>query len=97
MRDRYKQFFSWRLKLILIVGAVASLGLFGFSKYVEQIDDTFGALPMPLGIKARGINVDRYFQGKSVMSNSSEIQTVAGQSINRQPPLHMETAIFAYG
>lgn len=97
MDPQRTKFFSWRLRLILLLGVVGAFGVFGFARYVEQIDDTFGAVPASWGFKEQSRNVQHFFAKGNDMpriASSTPANPLSGVQV---PPAQVETAIFALG
>ena len=85
-----------RLVLILMAGTLGVLAVFAFGRYVEQIDDTFGAIPASWGFKTQSREVQEFFKkGQNMTTHSGS--TSAGQMVAQRGPAATETAIFALG
>ena len=85
-----------RLLLILAIGCLGAVGVFAFSRYAEQIDDTFGAIPVSWGFKAQSREVQDFFKkGQEMTAASGNITSDLPVAVS--DPAHTETAIFALG
>ena len=85
-----------RLLLILAVGCLGAVLVFALGRYVEQIDDTFGAIPASWGFKTQSREVQEFFRkGQNMTARSGS--TSAGQVVAERGPAATETAIFALG
>jgi len=85
-----------RLLLILAAGCLGALVVFAFGRYVEQIDDTYGAIPVSWGFKAQSREVQGFFKKGQEMTMPSGNITSALPVAMREPAT-TETAIFALG
>jgi len=85
-----------RLLLILAVGCLGAVGVFAFGRYVEQIDDSFGTIPVSWGFKAQSREVQDFFKkGQEMKAPTGNITSALPVAVS--DPAHTETAIFALG
>jgi hypothetical protein len=90
-------FFNWRLKLILLLGVIGAFGVFGFARYVGQIDDTFGASPASWGFKEQSRSVQHFFAKGNAMPRIAGTTPAGSAAGTQTPPVQVEAAIFALG
>ena len=98
MTKHQKQFFSWRLKLILACGGVLALALGIFSYHVDRMNDfSNGTIPLSWSFKAKERSVAGYFQTpKSTLTRMPSAKRPMA-AIDREHPKETEFAIFALG
>lgn len=94
MNSQKRKIFSWRLKLILLLGAFAGLVLTLFGSYVRSLpDDPIGPIPITWGFKQQVGKVAAFFNMEQL------VNSVPGDppSIDATVPEHTESALFALG
>lgn len=85
-----------RLLLILAAGCLGAVVVFAFGRYVEQIDDTYGASPVSWGFKAQSREVQVFFKrGQEMTAPSGNITSAL--PVTMREPVATESAIFALG
>ena len=93
-----KRFFSWRLKLILLCGALLGAGVGLFAEYVARIDASpNGTTPMSWQFKARSRSVPEFFKVEEKVGIISSSPIAALPAIDRAVPAETESALFALG
>lgn len=93
-----KKLFSWRLKLILVLGCLGGLGVALFGQYVDSISDLpVGPTPLSWKFKSNSAVVATTFAaGDSLMKHSGSEEAVI-PLIDQNLPEETETALFALG
>ena len=88
--------FSWRLKLILLLGCLGGLGLVVSGQYVASIsDDPLGPTPLSWKFKPNSARVATAFEvGPDLQNNMSDMLPPA---IDQMLPEETEFALFALG
>ncbi len=94
MNRQKRRFFSWRLKLILMLGAFAGLVLALFSDYVASLpEDPVGPIPLSWGFKQQAARTAAFFKMEHLVNSSSGETPM----IDTMVPEHTEFALFALG
>ena len=92
MDTKRKKRISWRLKLILALGAFAGLLLASFSSYVASLEPV-GPIPLSWGFKQQAARVAAFFNMETLVMSSPGVPP----TIDATVPEHLETALFALG
>jgi len=94
MNSQKRKIFSWRLKLILTLGAVAGLVLMVFSNYVASLpEDPIGPTSLSWGFKQQAARAAAFFNMEHLVNSSSG----EPPPIDATVPERTEFALFALG
>ena len=97
MKDN-RTFFSWRLKLILVLGCLGVLAVTLFGRHVDSISDLpLGPTPLSWTFKASSAGVATTFSAeKAVMKINLNDGSIIPE-LDRATPAVTEHALFALG
>ena len=94
MNSQKRKIFSWRLKLILALGAFAGLVLMAFGNYVASLhEDPLGPIPLSWGFKQQAARAAAFFNMEHLVNSSSG----EPPPIDATVPMYTEYALFALG
>jgi len=98
MANSWKQIFSWRLKLILLIGGMLGIAVAGFSFYVAKMDDSpNGTSPLSWGFKSKSQGVPEFFRVDENIPMKNTSAALSLPSIDRITTKETEFALFALG
>ena len=92
------EFMSWRLKLILLLGALGGLGVTLFGMHVESISDLpLGPTPLSWTFKSSSAGVTEMFSKGNSSEKARTMKNPEIPSIDKAVPDSTELALFALG
>ena len=98
MKKNQDNFFSWRLKLILVLGCLGGLVLGLFSLHVASMPDAqLGPTPPSWSFKSTSGRVAAAFEKGSVMQEQFQLTVLMTPAIDQAVPDETEFALFALG
>lgn len=90
--------FSWRLKLLLVLGCLGGLALALFNQQVASMSDApLGAAPLSSQDKPSSGRVVDAFATGAVMHDNNQLTDSMLPAIDQSPPAATEHALFALG
>jgi len=95
---RNRTYFSWQLKLILVLGCLGGLAATLFGRYVDSISDLpLGATPLSWTFKKNSANVSSTFSEENAVMQKKLSDGSILPEIDLVAPAETEYALFALG
>ena len=93
-----RKYFSWRLKLILILGCLGGLAVILFGRYVDSISDLpLGPTPLSWTFKASSAGVAAKFPAENAVKKKSPSDGPRFPELDLVSHAETEHALFALG
>ena len=93
-----RKIISWRLKLILLLGALGGVSVSLFGIYVNSISDLpLGPTPLSWTFKTSSAHIEEIFSKGNPDMESSNLKNPEVPAIDKAFPAKTERALFALG